>query len=86
MALEPTSLQAAPRCGAKTRAGHACLSPAVKFRKRCRMHGGAEGSGAPKGERNGSYTTGLFTKEMLNERQTIREIVAETRELMRRVG
>jgi hypothetical protein len=50
------------------------------------MHGGAVGSGAPKGERNGSYTTGLFTKEMLNERQTIREIVAESRELMRRVG
>ncbi len=50
------------------------------------MHGGAVGSGAPKGERNGSYANGLFTKEMLNERRTIREIVAETRELMRRVG
>jgi ribosomal protein L32 len=85
-ALEPASLQAAPRCGAKTRAGHACQSPAVKSRKRCRMHGGAAGSGAPKGKRNGHYATGLFTEEMLNERQTIREIVAETRELMRRIG
>jgi hypothetical protein len=84
--LEPASLQAAPRCRAKTRAGHACQSPAVKSRKRCRMHGGAVGSGAPKGKRNGSYSTGLFTKDMLNERQTLREIVAETRELMRRIG
>jgi hypothetical protein len=85
-APEPASLKASPRCGAKTRAGHVCQSPAVKSRKRCRMHGGAVGSGAPKGKGNGSYTTGLFTKEMLNERQAIREIVAETRELMRRVG
>jgi hypothetical protein len=50
------------------------------------MHCGAVGSGAPKGEGNGSCTTGLFTKETLNERQAIREIVAESRELMRRVG
>jgi hypothetical protein len=83
-APEPASTKTAPRYGAKTRAGHVCKSPAVKSRKRCRMHGGAVGSGAPKG--NGSYTTGLFTKDMLNERQTIREIVAETRELMRRIG
>jgi hypothetical protein len=50
------------------------------------MHGGAVGSVAPKGKGNGRYTTGPFTKDMLNERQTIREIVAETRELMRRIG
>ena len=30
-----------PRCGAKTRSGMPCKSPAVKGKKRCRMHGGA---------------------------------------------
>jgi len=39
---------ASPRCGAKTRSGGACRSPAVHGKKRCRMHGGAPGSGAPK--------------------------------------
>jgi hypothetical protein len=31
------------RCGAKTRSGGACRSPAVAGKKRCRMHGGAPG-------------------------------------------
>jgi hypothetical protein len=38
---------ASPRCGAKTRSGGACRSPAVHGNKRCRIHGGAQGSGAP---------------------------------------
>ena len=28
------------RCGAKTRAGGACLKPAIKGRARCKLHGG----------------------------------------------
>ena len=49
--LQPAILAAAPRCGARTRAGSACLSPAVRGARRCRMHGG-KGSGAPRGNRN----------------------------------
>ena len=49
-------LRVAPRCGARTRAGTACRSPAVHGRSRCRMHGGGGGklcrSGAPRGNRN----------------------------------
>ena len=49
-------LRAAPRCGARTRAGTACRSPAVHGRSRCRMHGCGGGklrrSGAPRGNRN----------------------------------
>jgi glucans biosynthesis protein len=41
-----------PRCGARTRTGGACRSSVVKGRHRCRMHGGAKGSGAPFGNRN----------------------------------
>ena len=44
-------LAAAP-CGARTRAGTPCRAPAVRGRRRCRMHGGAAGSGAPRGNRN----------------------------------
>jgi len=34
-----TAAHAAPRCGAKTRAGHPCCGPAMP-NGRCRMHGG----------------------------------------------
>ena len=35
-------------CGARTRSGQPCKSAPVTGRRRCRMHGGAVGSGAPK--------------------------------------
>ncbi|MBM3775518.1 MAG: hypothetical protein FJW37_10185, partial [Acidobacteria bacterium] len=41
--------RARPRCGARTRSGSPCKSPVVTGRNRCRMHGGALGSGAPMG-------------------------------------
>ena len=31
----------------------------------CRAHGGAHGSGAPSGERNGNYRHGFYTAERL---------------------
>ncbi len=34
------NLHLAPRCGAKTRAGCPCRSPAIRGKLRCRMHGG----------------------------------------------
>src|SRR3954463_6190039 len=51
------------RCGAKTRNGSPCRTWRVTGKSRCRMHGGARGSGAPKGSRNGSYKHGGFTCE-----------------------
>ena len=47
---DPARLFDTPRCGARTRNGTACRSPAVRGRHRCRMHGGARGSGGPLGE------------------------------------
>jgi hypothetical protein len=38
-------------CGAKTRSGAICRSPAVSGKQRCRMHGGTN-AGAPKGNTN----------------------------------
>jgi len=48
----------APRCGAKTRSGAPCKSPAVRGNQRCRMHGG-KGSGAPIGNQN-AVTRGRY--------------------------
>ena len=72
---------ASPRCGAKTRASSACRSPAVRGKKRCRMHGGAKGSGAPKANRN-ARKHGLFTGDAIAERRQIRELLGETRKLL----
>ena len=72
---------ASPRCGAKTRSGGACRSPAVHGKKRCRMHGGARGSGAPKANQN-ARTHGLFTKDAIAERRGIQRLLGEARKLL----
>jgi hypothetical protein len=72
---------ASPRCGAKTRCGDACRSPAVHGKKRCRMHGGAPGSGAPRANRN-ARKHGLFTGDANAERRRIRELLGEARKLL----
>ncbi len=37
---------------------------------RCRMHGGLS-PGAPRGEANGNYRTGRFTREAIRERRQL---------------
>jgi hypothetical protein len=77
---EPLPLRLAPRCLARTRSGTPCQKPAAKGKKRCRLHGGAEGSGAPCGERNGSYRHGLYTREAIAERKAMRTLIRSLRE------
>jgi hypothetical protein len=78
-----TNLAKAPRCGAKTRVGHPCRQAAVGGRARCRMHGGAKGSGGPGGDRNGNFKHGLWTRESLEMRKTTRAKVREIRAFLR---
>jgi glucans biosynthesis protein len=80
---EPHALHQARRCGAKTRSGRPCRSPAVHGRPRCRMHGCAPGAGGPEGERNGNYRHGRHTKESLAKKQEFRNLVREVRNLTR---
>lgn len=61
------------RCGARTRAGGSCRSPAVKGKWRCRMHGGAKGSGAPQGNRN-AFKHGTYTKAAFAIRAWVRQV------------
>ena len=66
---------ASPRCGAKTRSGGACRSPAVHGKRRCRMHG------APKANQN-ARKHGLFTKDAIAERRQIQALLGEARRLL----
>ena len=75
---------ASPRCGAKTRAGGSCRAPALRGKKRCRMHGGAPGSGAPPGNRN-ARRHGLFTKGAIAEREQIGALLGEARKLLKTI-
>jgi hypothetical protein len=67
-------MRASKRCGARTRSGEPCASPAVSGKSRCRMHGGAKGSGAPRGNRN-ALKHGIYTREFVEERRDLREMV-----------
>lgn len=73
---------ASPRCGARTRKGTNCQSPAVKGKVRCRMHGGSRGSGAPKGNKNG-LKHGAYTREQLERRALMRTQIQQARKLIR---
>ena len=63
-----------PRCEARTRSGNPCRCPATS-KGRCRLHGGAPGSGGPAGELNGQYRHGERTKSAIAERRKFSELL-----------
>ena len=71
------------RCGAKTRRGTACLKPALSGKNRCQLHGGK--STGVKGERNGNYRHGRYTKESIANRRAanvrVRGLIREAKAL-----
>jgi hypothetical protein len=66
----------APRCGAKTRRGTACQCPAMRKRRRCRLHGGkSTGPRTAEGlarSRRARWKHGAYSRE-------VRDLVAENR-------
>jgi hypothetical protein len=68
------NLRRAPRCEARTRAGPPCKCPAIRGRRRCRLHGGLN-PGAPRGARNGNFTDGTWSAEAIEERRWLRSLV-----------
>ena len=68
------NLRQAPRCGARTRGGTPCQRPALRGRKRCRLHGGLS-PGAPRGQKNGNFKTGNWTIEAIEERNWLRSLL-----------
>ncbi|WP_283811268.1 HGGxSTG domain-containing protein [Bradyrhizobium zhanjiangense] len=74
-------MQSSPRCGARTRSGTVCRAPARQGKARCRMHGGARRSGAPRGNQN-ARKHGAFAQDGLAEQRAIRELLGEARKLL----
>ena len=74
-------MMAAPRCGARTRQGTPCRSPAVQGKTRCRMHGGAHGSGAPKGNHN-ALKHGCCSREAIARRKAVNQVLRVMRETL----
>lgn len=72
------AMHLSPRCGAKTRSGKPCCSPAMP-NGRCRMHGGAS-PGAPKGEANGMYRHGRYTDDVVEMRRELNAWILEMRQ------
>lgn len=65
------------RCGASTKNynGRPCRAPAVRGRRRCRMHGGAKNSGAQKRNTN-ALKHGHTTREVKSIRKQIRSALS----------
>ena len=78
------AMLASPRCCARTRSGTTCRAPVVHGKTRCRMHGGAAGSGAPRGNRN-ARKHGVFTQGRIAERRALRALLGETRKLLQKM-
>jgi hypothetical protein len=52
---------------------------------RCRMHGGAPGSGAPRGNKN-AQKHGLYTREAIAQRRRLGELMRQSRKLILTIG
>ena len=83
---QPADVSQVSLCGAKTRSGGPCKSAPVTGRRRCRMHGGAYGSGAPSGSRNGNFRHGRYTAEVAATRRWLRETTRMLRDMNKRAG
>lgn len=70
---DPTT---APRCGARTRRGTRCLAPAMRGRRRCRLHGGlSSGPRTPEGlerSRRARWKHGGYSAEACREFQLLK--------------
>ena len=70
------------RCGAKSKRnnGAPCRSPAVKGKKRCRIHGGALGSGGQFGNQN-ALKHGYTTQEAKSFRKAVKAAIKASKQI-----
>jgi hypothetical protein len=76
------AMHLSPRCGARTRAGRPCESPAMS-NGRCRMHGG-KSPGAPTGNDN-ARKHGLYTADAISERRDLASLLRSMRGVIEEV-
>jgi hypothetical protein len=48
------------------------------------MHGGASGSGAPRGNKN-AFKYGIYTREAIAEHRQLGELMRQSRELLQKI-
>jgi hypothetical protein len=75
----------APRCGARTRCGRHCRNHPIRRRHRCRLHGGAPGTGAPRGNGN-AVKHGRTTAAALAARRAIARLIRASRRTLAAMG
>jgi hypothetical protein len=61
------------------------MSPAVGGKRRCRMHGGSHGSGAPRGNEN-ARKHGLYTRAAIEQRRQLLDLVRQSVRLIAEIG
>lgn len=71
----------AGQCGAKTRNGRPCRNRPVTNKRRCRMHGGAIGSGGQPGNRN-AWKHGGRSADTVFMRKFATEMAREAKRLV----
>ncbi|WP_431849233.1 hypothetical protein [Allosphingosinicella sp.] len=62
-----------------------CQCPANRGKKRCRIHGGANGSGGQKGERNGAFKHGGWSNDAVALRRAAGRLLRVVRDSGRAV-
>lgn len=77
----------APRCNARTKRNNSnpCRSPAVRGKKRCRMHGGSKGNGGQKDNGN-AIKHGYTTKVAKQFRKAVKTTLNKAMNLKEELG
>ena len=79
------AMHRSPRCCARNGRGTAYQLAAVTGRARCRLHGGAEGSGAPEGNRN-ALKHGRYSAEAIACRRKVAVLLRACRDQLGAMG
>ena len=74
------SLEEPQICGAKTRSGAPCRNHPVTGKRRCRMHGGAKGSGGQIGNQH-ALKHGRYSTEAVQERSDVGQLIRTLHQL-----
>lgn len=78
------AFESAPRCGARTKGnqGKPCRCPAIRGKSRCRVHGGARGSGARIGNIN-ALKHGANTHQSKTFKAEIRQLLQHYKSILK---
>lgn len=81
------AFERAQRCGARTKGnnGKPCRCPAIKGKARCRVHGGAMGSGAPHFNVN-ALKHGETTKEAKSFRLEVKRMMQNSKMVIKELS